>query len=197
MPLTYDGVTLADGDNNLAIRAFDALHKKAAKMIAGNVLEVGLGLGVLRRLVIGNPLVTSLVTIELRQDVIDWWRAHGAEFDLDSIEDQTHEIVTGGAKAWVEQAVLDGRTFDVIMVDADDVPRKAGVAAAFRSLQPNAGQRLIVQWQGSAPSINGYKRRAMKTFHGRTLYVFDRWDPSQGIGSARPGARRVPGQGWV
>ena len=73
----------------------------------GKCLEIGLGLGAASRVILSNPAVTTLLTLESNPDVIS---AFGDTF-------RHHLLLNMDVNTWVESAVHAGPIYDFIFVD--------------------------------------------------------------------------------
>jgi phospholipid N-methyltransferase len=73
----------------------------------GKCLEIGLGLGAASKVILANPAVTTLLTLENNLDVIS---AFGDTF-------RHHIILNKDVNEWVETAAFAGPIYDFIFVD--------------------------------------------------------------------------------
>lgn len=73
----------------------------------GKCLEVGLGLGVASKVILSNPEVTTLLTVEANDDVIS---AFGDTF-------RHHILLHMDVNEWIEAAAHVGPIYDFIFVD--------------------------------------------------------------------------------
>ncbi len=73
----------------------------------GKCLEIGLGLGVASRVILSNPAVTTLLTIEANSDVIS---VFGDTF-------RHHMLLHMTVNQWVETSAHAGPVYDFIFVD--------------------------------------------------------------------------------
>ena len=104
-----------DGDNFLFIDQVlyastsdrDWYLKHVFSYARGKCLEIGLGLGVASKVILTNPEVTTLLTIESNFDVIS---AFGDTF-------RHHMLLNMDVNTWIETAAHAGPIYDFIFVD--------------------------------------------------------------------------------
>ncbi len=201
MSVTLGNITVDDGvmihdptDTVLALSDTNKLYANVKERISGRVLEIGLGLGHIRRAIHNSSGVTYLETIEIRQGVIDMWRAHkGTEGIIASPENATRVLTKGDGEVFMDAST---ENWDCVVVDLPSVTRPQ-LRAAIRNIMNTLGRRLIIFSGDRKFNISGFKVHHIDKQNRYHMFVCDRWDPDNGFGTHRPGVRRRPGVGWV
>lgn len=163
-------------------REYLALRRRIAGVMGGRVLEIGLGLGILRRLLWREKGVRKVTTYELRQDIVTAWREgdHGFEEHAQQDDDPSTVVVGDG---WAEVQVESGRNaknrkyhgvvFESYPADPLTLARMTLLAGAFS----RPGQRVVVVSPVQHAAIPGFVRAfqyAEDAEGGVGFAVFDR-----------------------
>jgi len=184
--------------NVVARRRWRRLNHAVGSMAHGSVLEIGLGFGVTRRALARSVAVSHLETVEWSSDIIELWRLHRGGGLFEDSEENAERVVThADADNYLEVLANQGRTFDVISLDVDELLGRRPFRNILRALLPNLGSRLLLQRDVGDRTPRGFRSRVVMQEEGRELVVLDRWAPRQGLGSVRPGKARMIGRGWV
>lgn len=207
MALIYD----RDTDTLLDAVTFDfidsrdvkRLHKRIVKMMGGKVLEGGLGLGIQRRLLWSSSSVKKVTTYETRQDVIDGWLIGARGFEQHDPNDTPTTVFLGSVVDEIDREgkrADDKKKFDgIILSFLDHLFLDPSFARLLRNALPNPGQRLAVIGI-DIPEVQGFNRYDGMEDDREDAYriaLFDRYDPSVGIGTEHPRTIHVPGKGFI
>jgi hypothetical protein len=78
-----------------------------------------------------------------------------------------------------------------------DVCLDGSATAGLEERWPNLGDRVVVIAAVPGVTLDGFSAADPELIDGTYLYIFDRFDPANGIGEANPhGSQLVPGYGW-
>ncbi len=105
----------------------------------GDCLEIGLGLGIASRYILSCPMVDSLTTVEINEDVIDVQR------QVNTIVDKKHSILNADGLLYM---YATGRKYDFVFVDCyalideETLPIIADYAQACKKLLRKKGEYI-------------------------------------------------------
>lgn len=172
------------------------------------ILEGGLGFGQARRGLIRRARARKLRTVEQRQQMIDMWRASKVDDDdsdefVDSPEDADYTVEQGDISQVVQQeANRATKRIDAVFLDVPEDLIDASFKQALAGMFVEAQRRVVIVWRHRSdlviPGFVGVRAVHPRDQRPLPLFLFDRWEPSAGIGTpVGAGKIRVPGAGWV
>lgn len=125
----------------------------------GNCLELGLGLGFASEIILSNPKVKKLVTVEINLDVI------AVQDEVNPISDDRHFIINASAEEYLG---ITKTTFDFIFIDTYIITDNETLdwlednVTKARSLLNPGGE--VMGWFDDMASVEEEKKRFDKIF---------------------------------
>ena len=182
---------LNDAGEVIAIdRGFEA-YSRASECVWGNVVNLGLGLGTLRQILLKRIGlgVDSVRTVEESSDANE---NYGLAYDDDKNNPEVAGISETVAAA---DGVWDSAVFDLVKSDIFEDPT---FQDNIKSIFPDLSGRVVILSDRGDISLPGFSRSGPEMLGGQFVYLFDRFEPSEGIGELNPhGVRYIPGLGWI
>jgi protein-L-isoaspartate O-methyltransferase len=172
------------------------IQEAAAKYVWGQVLEIGLGNGFTRAALADSENVTKLKTIEIRSDLISLWTAEaGIESMPMSTLDVEHTLVQGNG---LDSLVTPPFRLDSVLFDVAGAELDSAWIAALHAYYVGAGGRVVAISTDPDYAMAGFAAYRMEGPGpgGSYVFVLDRYDPDNGVGTARTDIW-VPGHGYM
>lgn len=199
--LDPSGVCLLDSTSaaTLAVSYGEDIVARAVACVSGNVVTLALGFGSVRQALLTKldaSEIASVRTFEPSADVIGRYDAayvpDAGNVVEQAIVDAVHDKATetpGDTDPWDSL---------VIELSGGSLPEDPGFLDDLRAIFPDPGGRVIILAERDDLQIFGFAGPTPETFgDAQFLYIFDRFDPDNGIGVANPfGTVLVPGFGW-
>lgn len=192
-----DGVIWDDETGETISSALDReIQEAAAKYVWGRVLEIGLGNGLARAAIIATGYATKVHTIESRGDLIDLWTAQSGASNLPSSTIDADLTLDEGDG--LDAITTPGMHVDSLFLDVAGAELDPDWIDAIHITLADAGARVVVistDPEYAMPGFAGYRMEGPGP-GGAYAWVLDRYDPDNGVGTARTEVW-VPGQGFM